>query len=174
MADVAASVVLLLASYSFKFTGLPPYALDKSLVDSLCLTFARVIALSTQTAAGWWLGFAATTLAACKAIVYGHAAAPLCGSISGSLVDSSIAFRVAVPILGAVLLGEELKADGVSVVLLHPGFCRTEMTRKYESIWDAEGAVDVEIGAMRVLVEVGKKHESGSFVNCEDGLRIPW
>ena len=80
VADVAASVVLLLASYSFKFTGLPPYALDKSLVDSLCLTFARVIALSTQTAAGWWLGFAATTLAACKAIVYGHAAAPLCGS----------------------------------------------------------------------------------------------
>ena len=78
VADVAASVVLLLASYSFKFTGLPPYALDKSLVDSLCLTFARVIALSTQTAAGWWLGFAATTLAACKAIVYGHAAAPLC------------------------------------------------------------------------------------------------
>ena len=60
------------------------------------------------------------------------------------------------------------------MVLLHPGFCRTEMTRKYESIWDAEGAVDVEIGAMRVLVEVGKKHESGSFVNCEDGLRIPW
>ena len=37
------------------------------------------------------------------------------------------------------------------------------MTRKYESIWDAEGAVDVEIGAMRVLVEVGKKHEVGSF-----------
>ena len=66
VADVAASVVLLLASYSFKFTGLPPYALDKSLVDSLCLTCARVIALSTQTAAGWWLGFAATTLAACK------------------------------------------------------------------------------------------------------------
>ena len=76
--------------------------------------------------------------------------------------------------MGAVLLGEELKADGVSVVLLHPGFCRTEMTRKYQSIWDAEGAVDVEIGAMRVLVEVGKKHESGSYINCEDGLRIPW
>ena len=67
VADVAASVVLLLASYSFKFTGLPPYALDKSLVDSLCLTFARVIALSTQTAAGWWLGFAATRNAKTRA-----------------------------------------------------------------------------------------------------------
>ena len=76
--------------------------------------------------------------------------------------------------MGAVLLGEELKADGVSVVLLHPGFCRTAMTRKYESIWDAEGAVDAHVGAMRVLFEVGRKHESGSYVNCEDGLRIPW
>ena len=36
------------------------------------------------------------------------------------------------------------------------------MTRKYESIWDAEGAVDVQIGAMRVLVEVGKKHGCGA------------
>ena len=76
--------------------------------------------------------------------------------------------------MGAVLLGEELRADGVSVVLLHPGFCRTEMTRKYESIWDAEGAVDAPVGAMRVLFEVGRKHESGSYINCEDGLRIPW
>ena len=76
--------------------------------------------------------------------------------------------------MGAVLLGEELRADGVSVVLLHPGFCRTEMTRKYESIWDAEGAVDADVGAMRVLFEVGRKHESGSYINCEDGLRIPW
>lgn len=76
--------------------------------------------------------------------------------------------------MGAVLLGEELKADGFSVVLLHPGFCRTEMTRKYSHIWDAEGAVDADVGALRVLHEVGKRHESGAYINCEDGLKIPW
>jgi NAD(P)-dependent dehydrogenase (short-subunit alcohol dehydrogenase family) len=79
--------------------------------------------------------------------------------------------------IAGVLLAEELKAKGVSVVLLHPGFNRTEMTKKYEHIWDVEGAVPSAEGAMRVWHEIGRhKHleESGAFVNCEDGLRIPW
>ena len=43
--------------------------------------------------------------------------------------------------IGGVLLAEELKSKGVCVVLLHPGFNRTEMTMRSESIWDAlEGA----------------------------------
>ena len=76
-----------------------------------------------------------------------------------------------------LLRAEELKAKGVSVVLLHPGFNRTEMTKKYEHIWDVEGAVPSAEGAMRVWHEIGRhKHleDSGAFVNCEDGLRIPW
>ena len=78
--------------------------------------------------------------------------------------------------IGGVLLAEELKSKGVCVVLLHPGFNRTEMTRKYESIWDVEGAVPPAEGALRVLHEVVRASldKTGAFVNCEDGLRIPW
>ena len=78
--------------------------------------------------------------------------------------------------IGGVLLAEELKSKGVCVVLLHPGFNRTEMTKKYESIWDVEGAVPPAEGALRVLHEVirASLDKTGAFVNCEDGLRIPW
>jgi hypothetical protein len=42
------------------------------------------------------------------------------------------------------------------VVLLHPGFNRTEMTAKYKDIWDKEGAVEPSVGAKRVLYEAQK------------------
>mgnify|MGYP002832770749 CR=1 FL=1 len=75
------------------------------------------------------------------------------------------------------LLAEELRPRGIAVANLHPGFNRTDMTRKYEAIWDIEGAVESEVGAKRVLHEVGRVGllESGCpFVNCEDGLLIPY
>jgi len=83
--------------------------------------------------------------------------------------------RAACNIMG-VLLAQELKAAGVPVVMLHPGFNRTGMTAKYSAIWDKEGAVDASIGAKRVLYEVGKvtMETTGKFINCEDGLLIPW
>jgi len=78
--------------------------------------------------------------------------------------------------MAAVLLSEELKSKGVAVVMLHPGFNRTEMTKKYEHIWDVEGAVPPPEGAKRVLYEIGKVNMelTGKFINCEDGLQIPW
>lgn len=78
--------------------------------------------------------------------------------------------------MAQVLLSEEVKDMGYSVVLLHPGFNRTEMTKKYEHIWDIEGAVEPSVGAKRVLYEVIKNgmDTTGAFINCEDGLRIPW
>jgi len=74
------------------------------------------------------------------------------------------------------LLAIEMKRKGVSVSILHPGFNRTDMTKKYEHIWDIEGAVDSSIGAMRVLHEINKQNleTAGLFINCEDGLQIPW
>ncbi|KAL9179255.1 hypothetical protein ACHAXT_008545 [Thalassiosira profunda] len=74
------------------------------------------------------------------------------------------------------LLSEEVKDMGYSVILLHPGFNKTEMTKKYEAIWEVEGAVDPSTGAKRVLYEVIKNGmaETGEFINCEDGLQIPW
>lgn len=74
------------------------------------------------------------------------------------------------------LLSEEVKDLGYSVILLHPGFNKTGMTKKYEHIWEIEGAVDASVGAKRVLyqtIKSGMEH-TGEFINCEDGLEIPW
>ena len=78
--------------------------------------------------------------------------------------------------IGGVLLAEELKKRGVPVLLLHPGFTKTGMTSKYSHIWEVEGAVDAAVGAKRVLHEVrgATMERTGQFINCEDGLRIPW
>jgi len=61
-------------------------------------------------------------------------------------------------------------------VQVHPGFNKTGMTKKYEHIWEKEGAVDASVGAKRVLHEVkgATMERTGLFVNAEDGLRIPW
>jgi hypothetical protein len=69
-----------------------------------------------------------------------------------------------------------MKKFGIACGILHPGFNKTEMTVKYAEIWDVEGAVDATVGAKRVLHEVGKinMETTGKFINCEDGLEIPW
>lgn len=78
--------------------------------------------------------------------------------------------------IAGVLMAEELRGTGVPVSMLHPGFNRTEMTAKFQEIWDKEGAVEPSEGAKRVLYEMGKisMETTGNFVNCEDGLAIPW
>ena len=83
--------------------------------------------------------------------------------------------RAACNIMGCIL-SQELAADNIPVQMLHPGFNRTAMTKKYEHIWDIEGAVEPEVGAKRVLYEILKADMSttGTVINCEDGLRIPW
>ena len=76
----------------------------------------------------------------------------------------------------AVLLSQELKEKGIAVGIFHPGFNKTGMTAKYKDIWEIEGAVDPSVGAKRVLYETGKLNmdTTGKFINCEDGLEIPW
>ena len=56
------------------------------------------------------------------------------------------------------------------------GFTKTGMTSKYSHIWEIEGAVDASVGAKRVFHEVNMLSHatSGKFINCEDGLEIPW
>lgn len=78
--------------------------------------------------------------------------------------------------IGGVLLSQELKSKAIPVVMLHPGFNRTDMTRKYAHIWDVEGAVESYEGAQRVMYECLKAGmgSTGKFINCEDGLLIPW
>jgi len=78
--------------------------------------------------------------------------------------------------IAGVLQAEELRSKGYSVLMVHPGFNRTEMTAKYKEIWDIEGAVEPPVGAKRVLYEAMQStlENTGKFVNAEDGLQIPW
>eukprot|EP00122_Pirum_gemmata_P009305 Pgem_evm1s8598 len=74
------------------------------------------------------------------------------------------------------LVANELKSKEIAVGILHPGFNRTDMTAKYSHIWDIEGAVTSDVGAKRVLHEINvlSLKTTGLFINCEDGLEIPW
>jgi len=76
----------------------------------------------------------------------------------------------------SALLAQEFKDKNIAVGILHPGFNKTGMTAKYAEIWEIEGAVDASVGAMRVFYEIGRTDmsRSGKFINCEDGLEIPW
>jgi len=78
-----------------------------------------------------------------------------------------------------VLVSQELKSKGIVVTILHPGFNKTDMTKKYEHIWEVEGAVDPAVGGKRVCHEICNMYREpeffqGKFINCEDGLQIPW
>jgi NAD(P)-dependent dehydrogenase (short-subunit alcohol dehydrogenase family) len=78
--------------------------------------------------------------------------------------------------IGGVLLAQELKAQKIPVLLVHPGFNRTGMTAKFQEIWEIEGAVEASVGAKRVLHEAkgATMERTGMFVNAEDGLQIPF
>jgi len=78
--------------------------------------------------------------------------------------------------MAGVLAANELKSKGIAVAILHPGFNRTDMTRKYSHVWDIEGAVDASVGAYRVLHEINLTNidNTGRYINCEDGLSIPF
>jgi NAD(P)-dependent dehydrogenase (short-subunit alcohol dehydrogenase family) len=78
--------------------------------------------------------------------------------------------------MAAMLLAMELRSKGIAVGIFHPGFNKTEMTSKYKEIWEVEGAVDPSIGAKRVMYETGQlsMKTTGKFINCEDGLEIPF
>jgi NAD(P)-dependent dehydrogenase (short-subunit alcohol dehydrogenase family) len=76
----------------------------------------------------------------------------------------------------SALLAQEVKPKGIAVGIFHPGFNKTGMTAKYKEIWEIEGAVDPAIGAKRIMYETGRLSmaTSGKFINCEDGLEIPF
>ena len=118
------------------------------------LVKGKIVIISSQAGSAEWR----TTQNANKGGDYGHHMSRAACNIAG------------------VLLSEELKSKKIPVVMLHPGFNRTGMTAKYAHIWDKEGAVDASEGAMRVLHEVGaiSMDTTGKFINCEDGLLIPW
>lgn len=115
---------------------------------------AKLVIITSQAGSAEWR----TTQNAGKGGDYGHHMSRAACNIAG------------------VLLAEELKGRGFPVLMLHPGFNRTGMTAKFQHIWDVEGAVDSAVGAKRVLHEVKgcNMERTGKFINCEDGLQIPW
>jgi len=78
--------------------------------------------------------------------------------------------------MASLLLSQEFKSKNIAVGILHPGFNKTGMTAKYAHIWEVEGAVDASVGAKRTFHEIEKinMETTGKFINCEDGLEIPW
>jgi NAD(P)-dependent dehydrogenase (short-subunit alcohol dehydrogenase family) len=115
---------------------------------------AKLIIITSQAGSAAWR----TTQNAGEGGDYGHHMCRAACNISG------------------VLMSEEFKKHGFPVVMLHPGFNRTDMTTKYAHIWDVEGAVPSFQGAKRVLYEVmqADMSKTGQFINCEDGLQIPF
>jgi len=142
------------AMNQFNVCGFGPIRCVSALKAAGLLKGAKVVVISSQAGSAQWR----FTQNKDKGTDYGH---HMCRAACN---------------IGCVLMSEELKKDEVPVVILHPGFNRTTMTEKYSHIWDIEGAVPPEEGAKRVLHEVAKvsMKTSGQFINCEDGLRIPW
>mmetsp|Transcript_165244 Transcript_165244/g.317228 ORF Transcript_165244/g.317228 Transcript_165244/m.317228 type:complete len:309 (-) Transcript_165244:147-1073(-) len=78
--------------------------------------------------------------------------------------------------MGTAVLAAELKPEGITVIALHPGFVKTDMTARFSEAYETGGAVDIDTAAKRVLhqANVASMRTTGSFLNCEDGLLIPW
>ena len=135
--------------------ALGPLRVNAALVNAKALADgAKLIMITSQAGSLEWR----TTQNAEKGGDYGHHMSRAACNMAG------------------VLQAEEFKPLGYTVVLLHPGFNRTQMTKKLEEVWDREGAVEPHIGAKRVLYETIQADfsQTGTFKNCEDGLMIPW
>jgi NAD(P)-dependent dehydrogenase (short-subunit alcohol dehydrogenase family) len=67
-----------------------------------------------------------------------------------------------------VSLANDLRAAGISVLLVHPGFVKTEMT-------GGRGTVEPADAAAAILQRIGElRHEdSGAFLHA-NGSRLPW
>ena len=65
-------------------------------------------------------------------------------------------------------MAQDLKNEGVKVVLLHPGWVQTDMGGP-----NAEITVEQSVAGMITLIERLGIDESGSFLNYR-GEKLPW
>jgi NAD(P)-dependent dehydrogenase (short-subunit alcohol dehydrogenase family) len=95
-------------------------------------------------------------------------------SIMGSIAehDSSgdFIYRSSKAAVNAVMksLAGDLKSEGITVVVLHPGWVRTDMGGPDASIEAPES-----VTGMRAVIAGLKESDSGRFLNY-DGTEIPW
>ena len=141
---------LLTVDFSVWQSALGPLRVNSAAVNAGALAEgAKLVIITSQAGSCEWR----TTQNANEGGDYGHHMSRAACNIAG------------------VLQAEELRGKGYSVILLHPGFNRTEMTAKYKEIWDVEGAVEPKIGAKRVLYEAIKSSLETTGQSISMGLR---
>jgi NAD(P)-dependent dehydrogenase (short-subunit alcohol dehydrogenase family) len=92
------------------------------------------------------------------------------GSLADNSSGSNYAYRMsktAVNMLG-VNLSVDLKSKGISVILLHPGYVKTDMTQGSGLVEADESAA----GLIARMDELGLEH-TGTFWHM-DGSQLPW
>ena len=92
------------------------------------------------------------------------------GSIGDTTEGEEYIYRSSKAAVNMVMtcLANELGGDGVKVVLLHPGWVKTDMGGPDAAI-DAKESVT----GMRAVIAGLKENDSGGFLNY-DGTEIPW
>jgi NAD(P)-dependent dehydrogenase (short-subunit alcohol dehydrogenase family) len=94
----------------------------------------------------------------------------LMGSIADNDSGGSIFYRSSKAALNAAMksLAIELQAQSIGVLILHPGWVRTDMG-------GPNGLIDAEqsVAGMRAVLEHFSLAQSGSFVKY-DGTAMPW
>jgi NAD(P)-dependent dehydrogenase (short-subunit alcohol dehydrogenase family) len=95
----------------------------------------------------------------------------LMGSMTDNTSGGSLLYRSSKAGVNAVMksLSIDLRPRSIGVLILHPGWVRTDMGGK-------NALIDVEesIAGMRRQIETFKLDQSGSFVRYDDGYLMPW
>jgi len=94
----------------------------------------------------------------------------LMGSIGDNTSGGSILYRSAKAALNAAMksLSIDLREQGIGVLILHPGWVRTDMGGP-----NAPTAPEESIGGMRKIIEGFTPRDSGRFLNFR-GEELPW
>jgi NAD(P)-dependent dehydrogenase (short-subunit alcohol dehydrogenase family) len=92
------------------------------------------------------------------------------GSIADNSSGGSYGYRMSKAALNAagVSLARDLAGRGASVVILHPGFVKTDMTRGHGNVTPAESAAGLLARIDELTVE-----QSGRFLHM-NGEELPW
>ena len=92
------------------------------------------------------------------------------GSIAENDSSGDFIYRSSKAAVNAVMksLAGDLKSEGITVVVLHPGWVRTDMGGPDASIEAPES-----VTGMRAVIAGLKESDSGRFLNY-DGTKIPW
>ena len=92
------------------------------------------------------------------------------GSIAENDSSGDFIYRSSKAAVNAVMksLAGDLKSDGITVAVLHPGWVRTDMGGS-----DAAIEAPESVTGMRAVIAGLKESDSGRFLNY-DGTEIPW